>query len=256
VAALEKQLPTSLPKDDIIFFPLKHDTPLFMSELDGMSLSQETNRNTLNGYSGNAPLNFYSADLSPCDQAISRVEGYIAFAKKDNTALRNLLGRLVIVGNDEECHFPSTMPSRTHFRGPISRALIASIHLSVTQISLERGKLVGTLLLRNEGNSLLPSISDTHQPIRVSWRLQNLDVPVSLDAQWNPRMDLVSDIPAHGSWLTYVSIEAPKIPGRYKLQASIVQDGVAWFHDVGMPIGTSAQSLVIDARQTATIVQQ
>ena len=64
-------------------------------------------------------------------------------------------------------------------------------------------------------------------------------VPLSTD--WAPRSELRKDIPAHASAQLRLLVDAPIVPGRYRLEMTLLQEDVAWFHERGMPIARSAQ---------------
>lgn len=254
-SALEKEVPTDLRSDSIVFVPLRHDAPLFMTELDGMSLAQELGVNSLDGYSGNAPTDFYDPDGSPCSQAIERLSEYAHFAKQSKSEFDGLVNRLVIVGEQKPCLSPALFTVRTHFSGTVPTELIHQLSINVQHVSLSDGKLSAVLLLRNDGSDALSAVSDTNQPIRVSWRLADLALPPGLNDDWSPRSDLASDLPAHGTEQINITADTPVKVGRYKLQASIVQDGVVWFHNAGMQIATSEQTIDIGPNGSISITQ-
>jgi hypothetical protein len=254
---LENEVPAALPKDAIIFVPLRADTPLFMTELDGMSLGQALNRKTINGYSGNAPSNFYAGSLDPCAQAQYRLAGYAQFANLSQTQFSELLNREFVVGEKAQCPLTGSMLKfrHTHFSGPLSTDRIHQLSIAVEQITLTDHTLSAVLLLKNASNEPLASVSDTNQPINMSWRLINTASPPRRDIGWNPRTGLVSDVPARGSESAEVTLAAPVLPGRYKLQASVVQDGVVWFHDTGMEVATSNQTIEVKTDGSLRIAQ-
>ncbi len=253
ISVLKNDVPANLPGNSIVFFPLRNDTPLFMSELDGMSLAQTLGVSTLNGYSGNAPMGFYDPNATPCDQAVERLAGYASFAKLSKSNFDELVNRVVTVGEPTRCLPPALLSARTHFSGALPVGLIHQMSVIVESIALSDGRLSVELRLNNGGNEPLPSLSDTNQPIRASWRIVDLASPPGLNDDWSPRKDLTSDVPAHGSQQIHVTIAAPGSAGKYKLQASVVQDGVVWFHNAGMQIATSDQTIEVGANGTTTI---
>jgi hypothetical protein len=103
LTVLQRQVSAGLRSDAILFIPLRDDAPLFMTEVDGMSLAQSLGMNTLNGYSGNAPPNFYNPGASPCDQAMDRLVGYVNFAKKNRSDANSLMSRVYIIGERKPC---------------------------------------------------------------------------------------------------------------------------------------------------------
>lgn len=105
LVALQQEVPADLPKNAIVFVPLREDSPPFMTELDGMSLAQSLDRDALNGYSGNLPSGFYVPGASSCDQATARIAGYVNFAKKDMSEADSLMRRVFIVGDKKPCNY-------------------------------------------------------------------------------------------------------------------------------------------------------
>jgi hypothetical protein len=254
--SLKAQLPASLPKDAVLFFPLRSSTQFYVSELDGMSLAQATNRSTLNGYSGNVPDNFYDFSGEACEQAVERVMAYDAFAERHKRPLDNVLNRVVVLGQNRQCPFPSALPTRTHFSGPICSDVIRQTTVQVQDVAPADGKLSATLSLEENGYLSLPSVSDTGRPIRLSWRFVDVSAPPPvLDNGWVQRTDLPFDVPAHSHMPMSIAVDMPSKAGRYKLQVSIVQEGVVWFHDVGMPVATSDQIVNVDQAGKVTISQ-
>jgi hypothetical protein len=254
LSGLKAQLPASLPKDAILFYPLRSDAPLFLTELDGMSLSQATDRSTLNGYSGNGPDNFYNPGSNPCEQAAERILAYADFAKRHGLPSDNVLNRVVVLGQRGSCQFPGMLPVRSHFSGPLCSDLIHQTMLQVQDVATSNGKLTAMLSLEENGDLSLPAISDSGQPVRLSWRVIDTSAPTPApDDGWEPRRDVPFDVPAHGRTLLDITVDVPHKAGQYKLQVSIVQEGVAWFHDKGMSIATSEQVVNVDQAGQVTI---
>jgi hypothetical protein len=111
LSMLKKQVPENLAKNAIIFVPPQRDTPLFMTELDGMSLAQALDRNTLNGYSGKIPNDFYFPNTNPCEQATNRIAGYVRFTHQSESKFDDLLGRIIVAGARQQCTHMALSPS-------------------------------------------------------------------------------------------------------------------------------------------------
>jgi len=101
---LRVQIPTHLPKDPVLYVWNSGKDPDYVTELDGMLLSQDLGWPTLDGYSGNFPSGWGAANN--CNQAINRIKNYMNFARiKDPTFYTNLVSRIVPVG-PEVCKWP------------------------------------------------------------------------------------------------------------------------------------------------------
>lgn len=82
-AALQRQMPATLPPDTVLFNPLREDEPYYVTELDGVILAQERNLPTLNGYSGNYPPGYAPQPTQPaCEQAHVRLQAAANFAAR------------------------------------------------------------------------------------------------------------------------------------------------------------------------------
>ena len=105
---LKAQIPTTLPKDPILYVWNSGKDPDYATELDGMLLSQDLDWPTLDGYSGNAPSGWGVA--TTCDQVSVRIKNYVNFARtKDPTLYTDLLSRVVPIG-PEKCDLSAQMP--------------------------------------------------------------------------------------------------------------------------------------------------
>jgi hypothetical protein len=239
------ETPRTLAADAIVFVPRQPNEPLFMTELDGMGVGQLRGRNTLNGYSGNSPPGF-GETTDPCDDLIDRLTSYARFMKLDIAHVDELARRVVPVGATLDCEMPGSMPERTHFRGALPDETFAGIGIVITGISVANSQQVkADLLVSNGLDTALPSISDSTQPIRFSWRFVSVDTGAALSEAWATRSELRKDVPAHASERLRLLVDTPKIPGRYRLEVTMLQEGVAWFHDRGMPIARSAQAFEV-----------
>jgi hypothetical protein len=72
-------------------------------------------------------------------------------------------------------------------------------------------------------------------------------------AGWDLRQPVGFDVPGGSSRPILFSIAAPSIPGTYRLAISMVQDGVAWFHNLGMQIPISVQTVDVAADHTVRL---
>ena len=63
---------------------------------------------------------------------------------------------------------------------------------------------------------------------------------------WDPRKDLTLSLVPFQSSNVLLSTILPQSRGRYVLEVSLVQEGVAWFHDLGM--ATAVADVPIEVR--------
>jgi len=235
------EVPATLAADAIVYVPRQPREPLFMTELDGMSVAQRLGRNTINGYSGNSPPGF-GQTTDPCDDLIDRLTGYARFAKLDIVQAGALARRVVVVGATLDCAMPRSLPDRTHFKGALPRAAFAAVQVEIADVTMANAQqLTIELIISNGLDSVLASVSDSNQPIRFSWRFVAADTGAPVSTDWATRSELRKDIPAHAREHLRLLVDAPSTAGRYRLDVTMVQEDVAWFHDWGMPVARSAQ---------------
>lgn len=242
--ALLSQVPPDLGADAILFVPRHPQEPTYLTELDGMVVAQHLGRPTINGYSGNVPLG-WSIAMEPCEDWVDRVAAYARFAHLDDQQFGALARSVVPIGAHLSCVVPSHLPQRTTFQGPLPEAAFAAMQIRILDLRLDRGgKLILDTQLSNRGATVLPSVSNSRQPIRFSWRFVADGAAPAL-ADFAPRFDLPLDVPAHGKLDQPLQVNAPKKPGRYRIEVTLVQEGVAWFHLKGMPLGEGAPRIIV-----------
>ena len=138
------------------------------------------------------------------------------------------------------------LPDRTHLKGAMPRAAFARVRVAIADVAIANSQQLKVELIVSNGlDTVLASVSDSNQPIRFSWRFVSVDSGAPLSADWAPRSELRKDVPAHASEQLRLLIDAPIVPGRYRLEMTMVQEDVAWFHEKGMPIARSAQVIAV-----------
>lgn len=248
-------VPASLPADAILYVPPQagNNEPSYNAELDGMRLIAATNRVTLNGYSGSVPNGFTDPSLDACDVVNSRLTNYAAFVGSDYAQYAQLVRRVVVLGQKKPCEPLQTLAKRTHFTGPIPKGQVAATELDVTRLRVTEGKLVATLQITNHSKETLHSISDDDHPVRFSWRVVPVHNEIGPYDGWTTRKNLVADVDRGESESTDVVVDPPHAPGIYRIEASLVQENVVWFHAYGMPIAHSAEHIEVMANGSITI---
>ncbi|WP_189048592.1 hypothetical protein [Aliidongia dinghuensis] len=248
--AAAAQLPTNLPASPILILAPGRNEPAYLRELDGIILAQDRGWPTLNGYSGNTPPGHVLT--GGCGDAAADISTALDFlGRTGDNEFERLAKRVVMVGYDG-CD-PSLFAHRLHrasFAGPLPAGLMGKTEVAIEGLRVENGTLFATVMIRNHGTSTIPAMSSTGTPVRLSARYFPADhlTPEELRAPgWDLRQDLAGDVPADGSLRIDVPMAPPQKGGPNVVAVSLVQDGVGWFHDRGMPIATSAQQITMSA---------
>ncbi len=200
-------------------------------ELDAMILAQDLGVNTVNGYSGNQPPGYLLPH--PCVSPLNRIQAFLNFNPHAHIDIQDLAQRMISI-HPEPC--PGKPLLLESFL--VDRAVAPLIHLGVSakrdldrlhvQIAIRNGSPVAISTLSNKG------------PIRLSWRIRPIDSPSASgsDIGWNTRRDLFVVIKPNETVLETVVTELPAKKGRFILEVTLVQEGVAWFHNLGMELGS------------------
>jgi len=228
-AVLKEKLPGQLPTETILYIAGKDTVPAHITELDGMILAQDLGYPTLNGYSGNVPPNYL--EPKPCISYFNRIQAFGAF-KGLSSAATDLLGARVTVIALDDCDYEPVVV----VAGAVLGSQAKQINLEVDNLRVSNRQLTANLVIHNNSAENFNTLRDTG-PLRLSWRfLSEADVTTDLNANWDPRKDVVRTItPGSIAWVE-LAVPTPQDPGKYIFQVSMVQDGVAWFHNLGMKI--------------------
>jgi hypothetical protein len=200
-----------------------------LAEVDAMQFAQDLRLPTLNGYSGNVPPGYSKPD--PCVDFKDRIKSYIDF-KPDSKFSAEDLARRVIVLSPEKCpNQPAIKTNRV-----IDQSLASQIKLGL-EPKISGKTLDVRVLISNYSPDKFSTLS-TKGPVRLSWRFVALDPserPRS-DPEWAARKDLFFTLEPGATQVETILTELPVRSGTYIFEVSLVQDGVAWFHNLGMPI--------------------
>ncbi|WP_137890763.1 hypothetical protein [Ramlibacter sp. 2FC] len=223
-AVLREKLPSQLATDAILYITGKTSVPGFVTELDGVILAQDLGYPTLNGYSGNTPPNYL--EPQPCISYRNRINSYATYKGVSLDAANALAARVVVIAL-EACD-------------PVIAALSSQakqISLALENVSLDNHELKANLLIHNNSEEDFNTLRSSGPPLRASWRfMEETLAGQDLSSKWDPRKDLARTIAPGGSASIDLAVPLPQMPGKYLFQVSLVQDGVAWFHDMGMKV--------------------
>lgn len=216
--------------DHIIFVTGSSEDPHIKAvELDGMIFAQDRLLPTLNGYSGNLPPGYL--DPLPCISFQNRLNGYFNLfknSKLDNDSLVNRVALIPLV--------PCLSAFAITTNKTINEALASKIRLSL-KVEVNTPNLLVAVTIENASDEIFSTLS-TKGPIRLSWRF----IPMDIDGQrkenpaWIERKGLNFALKPGQKEIETLKIALPTQAGRYQLEVSLVQDGIAWFHDLGMVV--------------------
>lgn len=226
---LKELLPKTLNKDDILFVTGKPgDYQDGVIELDAMILAQDLGLATVNGYSGNFPKGHI--DPYPCVSYQDRIASFFEMNKStvlDQDELNSRIRQISLFKCPVE-------PARIG-NFAINHAIASKVILASTS-EIKSDQLYVEVFITNTGDQIFSTLS-TKGPVRLSWRYVPL-MPNSTPAanpEWIARKNLYFALKKDQTELEILELALPKISGKYLFEMSLVQDGVAWFHDLGMP---------------------
>ena len=227
---LKARMPDFDLKDSIVFVTGRPDDPYIKAvELDGMIFAQDRHRPTLNGYSGNAPPGYL--EPLPCVSFQNRLNRYFDLFKRTNLDSDSIAKRVVLIPL-----VPCSGVFVVESNKTISAALASKIRLSM-EVEVINGDLLVTLSIENTSDEMLNTLS-TKGPIRLSWRFVPIDAEGQLKESplWTERKGVSFVLKPGQTHVEALKIALPAQAGRYQLEVSMVQDGVAWFHELGMAV--------------------
>ncbi|MBW2731887.1 MAG: hypothetical protein JRH20_05800 [Deltaproteobacteria bacterium] len=251
-AKISAAIPDEYPKDPILFVANTPQESFWVGELAAVAVAQDKGWATLNGYAGNVPPGFVEG--VGCSAMPLRIIGYLKWRGKHRERDYLRLAQRVVPIGFRDCS-PSwwrKMPSITFSALDFSREDFRKVRIKIPTLHRSSGRplpgkatLVARIRIENHSPRLLHTYSTTGHHIRVAWRWFDLrsNTPLS---KFNQRRILASDVQPASSLELQIELEAPRGDGDYVLEASIVQEGVFWLHDLGVAparakIGSSPQ---------------
>jgi hypothetical protein len=229
-AALRAMLPPGLAADRILFLTERRGTQNpDLDEVDGIILAQDRRLTTLNGYSGNLPPGHLRAES--CLHFRNRLDSYFAFKPDPGRQIEELAARVVVISPDP-CPAEPWMPGTT----AVDRALATHVDVSILSATITSGRLLAEVSVTNRSPSAFVTAS-TKGPVRLSWRFVRLDAAGNAvdEPEFDVRKELNFRLAEGQTKIEPLDLGLPG-PGRYRFDVTLVQDGVNWFHALGMPI--------------------
>ena len=245
MAMVSAELPRTMPAAPLLLLsPSEDPDEVWYRDIDAMLFAQDHGWATPNGYSGNFPPT--DRLTGECRDIPSLLGIALKFrGRAEQSDYVTLLHRIVTLG------YPTCgeiMPWDVLSR-PASTAMMSHIRLHIERLAWRNGHIVITALINNESSTIVPAYSASYMPIRLSARYVNvLAQPSDLVSSegWVSRKDIAADIPAGQSQRVEIALAPPTVPGTYRIALSMVQETVAWFHNHGMPVPISEQTVVVD----------
>jgi hypothetical protein len=198
-------------------------------ELDAMQFAQDLRLPTLNGYSGSVPSDY--SKPNPCVDFKDRLNTYFAFKQDGKLIAEDLAGRVLVL-SPEKC--PNQPAVKTNIA--IDKTTASQINLRL-EPNVSGRTLNAKVFISNDSLDQFSTLS-TKGPVRMSWRFVGLDSaerPQS-EPDWSTRKDLYFTLQPGATQTETILTELPTLPGDYLFEVSLVQDGVAWFHNLGMSV--------------------
>ncbi|WP_199100145.1 hypothetical protein [Dyella sp. ASV21] len=225
----------------IIYGLSRPGEPWLYAELDTMMLAQDMGVATVNGYSGNLPPDFGLPDA--CATGVKRLAQGAAFNGWPTSRTASLIPRLKVLPETAAC------PDYSHlqpFAGALSEDTFRHTTIAIVSQDHDDQAYTITVSVTNKSDHYLPAVSLSNDPVQLSWQFVPESQPVDM-AAWTTRMPLEVDVAAGNTLNQKVPVQLPTQPGRYQIVFSLVQDGVSWFHDKGMPLAVGAQIIEVPA---------
>lgn len=249
LAASAADLPADLPEHPILLVGPRGGEPNEVRELDGMALAQARGWPSLNGYSGNVPPGHVLTGGCE-DAAVDLSVALDMLGRPGDEPYQALARRVVLVGYpDCDRSWTEHRPQLTRFAGPLPGGLMAQVAVSIEAVSVRNGVPVVAVSIANHGDMALPAISTTKTPVRLSARYfpaAGVTAETLRSPGWELRQDLGGDVPAGAVRRVDMSLPLPPQGGPYVIGVTLVQDGVAWFHNEGMAVAVSDRTISLD----------
>lgn len=232
--AVLSKLPEKLDDRAILMVNGADGDSVFFAEVDGMIAAQELGIPTLNGYSGSFPPGYIPPDA--CQSPINRLLGYAKFKSLDSNAVKAIADNIVIVSPQ-----PCAGEVLKGFLGHVSNQLPTGLKLEIGQVVVDGSNMTAEIHISNSSDETLYTYSLSGLPVRLSWRLMPVDISkMEQEPGWDTRVELGWALEPGQRHKMTISMPAGTDISEYELQVSLVQEGYAWFHNLGMNIGRYA----------------
>lgn len=225
------RVPEDIAQDSVLMVNGREDEDRFLRiELDGMIAAQTLGIATLNGYSGSFPPGWSAARV--CVAPVNRLLGYANFHGLPRSSIEGIAARVIEVQLGDCPHEP-----RIGFYGKVDPEIISHLSLKVLDAEVRETTVAGHLQVTNTSTQTLYTYTLSGQPVRLSWRLVSPSLAETSLSQptWDPNRLELTGWQLGASQSRILAFEVPlTAPLPVRLEFSMVQDLVYWFHNLGM----------------------
>lgn len=234
IAALKKLLPNRLVDRPILYVSQSLAEPYYFTELDAMLLAQDVGIPTLNGASGNDPPGYIKPE--PCISPMNRVYAYANFRRIPRAGVENLASHIVFLSPEPCKGLPIVMSEKM-----VLPSQAKLIRIAISNVDSAGKKF--SVTITNHSAEIFTSLSP-NGVMRLSWRFVPLNekgAPIEFPG-WNARKEWMFAVQPGESVSGVVEADFQNLRRPYRIEVSLVQEGVAWLHDLGMPVGYIVES--------------
>jgi hypothetical protein len=230
---VERILPVGISKESVLFFAQRKG-PYYADELDNMWVSLNHGVKTMNGYSGNTPPGSDYSYQRNCIELSSRVQGYLGISGNvgGESQYLKLVEQVIPVGFLDCGSTRSYVPDNSIGR-PYSVEEFQKISYEIEGVREVEGLRLLDLVIYNSSNVDFQRRPSEASPVRISWRYSNEGG--DFVSGWDLRMNLPGNIAKNGRLNVSIPLEGEAADHAKFVQISLVQEGVFWAHDVGIP---------------------
>jgi hypothetical protein len=217
----------------------RRDEPPHVVDLDAMIFAQDHRIATVNGYSGYGPPGYLRLDrcasLATLLESYETVGGIRGLAQKleqiRRSAVRLSLDPCPVRIVDE--------PARD-----VTREEVDALRLKLLGFKQLGNSIEFSVAITNSGSTIFNTQSGKGHPINLAWRIATRADVGDMTAGWHYRKWLGFSLAPGETQEIKASGPLSLQRGARFLQVTLVQENVAWLHDLGMPIASGEMTEV------------
>jgi hypothetical protein len=239
---LRTSLPHDVPESPVLL--VREREPTYLFDLDAMLLSQSLGWSALNGYTGNVPPGWSS--ITECSQFPKAIALALLFDGRLNQVNYLAMAHRVVAVGFEDCrpeYWQMLPPLSIWPGGPLPQDLMRKVKVRVLELIPSDKSVRARLEIENDSNRILPSRYRDAMAFYLSGRLVDERTGVEMSG-FDLRRDLDADVPPRSKLTEDIVLPIPR-DGRFVVEASAVQEAVAWIQDFGVVPGRSAQGVEV-----------
>lgn len=140
-----------------------------------------------------------------------------------------------------DCHSRCYLLEATAIQSRTEAAMDARVASGISlslDAKVDPGLVYVLVSIVNGSGETLNSLSPKGD-LKLSWRVIPEDAGSSASPGWDNRQPLYFSLPPGQTRIEPLAFAPPESPGRYRIEVSLVQEGVTWLHDIGMQIASA-----------------